>query len=83
MFKKAGFKQVQVEAQSGIFTTWIVKMNYFSRRIIRGPIALKVIINGLLIPFWAIGQVLAPYLDKLSRNWNAETHGYFVLAKKD
>lgn len=82
MFEKAGFEDVQVEAQNGFFTTWIVKMNYFSARFIRGPKPLKWIIKAILIPFWTIGQVVAPYLDKLDRNWDAETQGYFVVARK-
>ena len=82
MFEKAGFEEIEVEATAGFFTTWIVKMNYFSQRSIRGPKPLKILIKALLIPFWAVGQFLAPYLDKLDRNWPAETSGYFVLARK-
>lgn len=72
MFEKAGFVDVEVEPQSGFFTTSIVKMNYFSARFIRGPRPLR----------WLIKAILAPYLDKLDRNWAAEAQGYFVLAKK-
>ena len=82
MFEKAGFVDVEVEPQSGFFTTSIVKMNYFSARFIRGPRPLRWLIKAILVPFWTIGQVLAPYLDKLDRNWAAEAQGYFVLAKK-
>ena len=82
MFEKAGFEDIQVKAQSGFFTTWIVKMNYFSARFIIGPKPLKYLIKSILIPFWTLGQVIAPYLDKLDRNWEAETQGYFVLARK-
>lgn len=82
LFKKAGFIDIQVEPQTGFFTTWIVKMNYFSARFIRGPRPLRWVIKGILIPFWTIGQISAPYLDKLDRNWAAESQGYFVLARK-
>ena len=82
MFEKAGFVDVEIEAQSGFFTTWIMKMNYFSSRFIRGPRVLRYFIGALLHPFWTIGQILAPYLDKLDKNWDAETQGYFVLARK-
>ena len=37
LFEKAGFVDVVVEPQSGFFTMWILKMNYFSTRFIRGP----------------------------------------------
>ncbi len=82
MFEKAGFEDIKVEAQNGFFTTWIVKMNYFSARFIRGPKPLKWFLKAIFVPFWTLGQVLAPYLDKLDRNWDAETQGYFVLARK-
>lgn len=82
MFEKAGFVDIEVEAQNGFFTTWIVKMNYFSARFVRGPKFLKLVIRAILVPFWTLGQILAPYLDKLDRNWAAETQGYFVLARK-
>ncbi|MFT5660628.1 MAG: SAM-dependent methyltransferase [Sulfurimonas sp.] len=82
MFEKAGFLDVEVEAQNGFFTTLIVKMNYFSARLIRGPRLLQWLIKAILIPFWTLGQILAPYLDKLDRNWDAETQGYFILARK-
>lgn len=82
MFEKAGFNDIVVEPQSGFFTMWIMKFNYFSARFIRGPRPLRWIIKGILIPIWTIGQLLAPYLDKLDRNWSLETTGYVVLAKK-
>ena len=82
MFEKAGFVNIRIEASSGFFTTWIVKMNYFSMRFIRGPGLLRFLIKLLLIPFWAIGQTLAPLLDKLDLYWEAESQGYFVLAMK-
>ena len=82
MFEKAGFADVAVVPQSGFFTTWILKANYFSTRFIRGPNVLRWLIGAALAPFWYIGQRLAPILDKLDRNWQAETSGYFVEAKK-
>lgn len=82
LFEKAGFVDVVVEPQSGFFTMWILKMNYFSLRFVRGPKLLRAMIKGCLIPFWFGGQLLAPVLDKLDRNWAAETTGYFVTARK-
>lgn len=37
IFEKAGFTEIVVEAESGFFTTWIIKMHYFTLRFIRGP----------------------------------------------
>lgn len=71
-----------VEPQSGFFTTWILKMNYFSRRLIRGPRPLRWATKAVLLPFWYLNQKAAPLLDKLDRNWALETSGYYVTAKK-
>ncbi len=82
IFEKAGFEDIEIEAQTGFFTTSIVKMNYFSSRYIIGPRPLRLLIKGMMIPIWTLGQLVAPYLDKLDKNWDAETQGYFVLARK-
>ncbi len=82
LFEKSGFKNIKIEATTGIFTVLIVKLNYFSLQFIRGPKFLRSLIKLILIPFWYIGQLLAPLLDKLDNNWGAETQGYFVIAKK-
>ena len=82
LFEKAGFVDVVVEPQSGFFTMWILKMNYFSLRFVRGPRLLRWTIKALLLPLWYIGQKVAPLLDKLDKNWALETSGYFVTAKK-
>ena len=82
LLNKAGFVDVVVEAQSGFFTMWILKMNYFSTRLLHGPKPLQWLIRACLIPFWYIGQRLAPILDKLDRHWEAETCGYCATAKK-
>jgi SAM-dependent methyltransferase len=82
MFEKAGYKDVQIEAQTGYFTVAIVKMNYFTNRFVKGPMIIKRLIRAFMIPFWTIGQLLAPHLDKLDKRWDLETQGYFVVAKK-
>ena len=82
MFEKAGFTDVGVEPQSGFFTMWILKINYFSCRFVRGPKPCRRLVKAGLVPFWYIGQILAPWLDKLDRIWASETSGYFVTAKK-
>lgn len=82
LFEKAGFVDVVVEPQSGFFTMWILKMNYFSLRFVCGPKPLRWLIKACLVPIWCIGQLLAPILDKLDRNWAVETCGYFVTARR-
>jgi len=83
LFEKAGFVDVVVEPQAGFFTMWLLKINYFSRRFIRGPKPLRWLIKSALIIFlWTPAQLMAPFLDKLDRHWEAEAPGYFILAKK-
>jgi SAM-dependent methyltransferase len=82
MLEKAGFTDINVEPSSGFFTTLIIKLNYFSLRFIRGPWILKKLINGALRLFWYVGQKLAPYLDRLDKDWQAEAQGYYVVASK-
>lgn len=82
LFEKAGFVGVSVEAQCGFFTTHLIKFNYFSRRFVRGPKPLRLLILGLLLPIWCLNQLVAPVLDKLDPNWSLETAGYWVTAKK-
>jgi SAM-dependent methyltransferase len=82
MLNKAGFQVVHIEAQCGFFTTWIVKFNYFSNRAITGPRYFRRFLKTFLVPFWYLGQVFAPFLDKLDKDWDLEAQGYFVLAIK-
>ncbi len=82
MFAKAGFKDIEIEGTTGVFTVLIMKLNYFSRTLIRGPRLLRKLIELFLIPFWFIGQIITPLLDKLDRNWEIETQGYFVIARR-
>lgn len=82
MFGKAGFERVHVQAQCGFFTTWIVKFNYFTNRAITGPKPIRRFLKMFLVPLWYVGQLAAPYLDRLDKNWDLETQGYFVLAFK-
>jgi len=83
MFENAGFKDITIEAQGGFFTMWILKVNYFSLRFVRGPKPLRVLVKLCLLPFWWLGQKSAPLLDKLDKNWQAETIGFFITARKD
>jgi SAM-dependent methyltransferase len=82
LLEKAGFNGIKVSAQSGFFTMVILKFNYFTRRFVHGSLFLRTIILAVLIPFWYIGQLTAPLLDKLDRNWDLETSGYFIMAHK-
>jgi SAM-dependent methyltransferase len=81
MFEKAGFVDVQVYPQTGFWSMWTLKFNYQSTRLVRGPWPIRKAMALLLCGIWAIDQRIAPWLDK---HWKgeAETAGYFVVAKK-
>jgi len=82
LFTKSGFQSVNIIAYAGFFTMWILKLNYFSTRFIRGPKIIRELIKSILILFWNIGQLLAPLLDKLDRSKELESPGYIVTATK-
>ncbi|HNX77625.1 MAG TPA: class I SAM-dependent methyltransferase [Candidatus Rifleibacterium sp.] len=82
LFEKAGFRDVVVEPASGFFTMWFLKFNYFSARFVMGPRPIRFLIKLLLTPIWFLLQLLAPMLDKLDRNWQLESSGYWVVAAK-
>ncbi len=82
MFRKAGFADIVVAPQAGFFTTTVLKWNYFSSRLLRGPMLLRQLMLMGLMPIWYFGQALAPALDKFDRNWALEAPGYYASAKK-
>lgn len=82
LFKKAGFINVKVEADGGFFSTWFLKFNYFTSRIIRGPKPLKMALLILFAPLWAVTQGLAYLLDPLDNNPALEASGYVVTGQK-
>lgn len=82
LFEKAGFINIVVKPQAGFFTTAVLKWNYFTSRFVRGPKTIRWIIKSGLLPFWFIGQKLAPLLDNLDFDWELETSGYYVTANK-
>lgn len=82
LFEKGGFVNIVVEPQAGFFTTTVLKWNYFTSRFICGPKPLRWLLKVGLLPFWYLGQKMAPLLDKLDRNWALETSGYYVTARK-
>lgn len=79
--RKCGFSKVEVYPMTGFWTTWFLKLNYQSARLIRGPFLIRKTILLLLRVVWAIDQRAALWLDA---RWQSEeeTAGYFVLALK-
>jgi len=81
LFNKSGFSDVKVYPQTGFWVMWVLKFNYQSIRLIRGPWLIRKIVSLLLRVIWGVDQHLALWLDK---HWKGEeeTAGYFVVARK-
>lgn len=80
LFEKTGFVDIRIYPQTGFWAMWILKFNYQSKRLIRGPWLARKLAKSMLGALWAIDQRLALVLD---RHWKAEeeTAGYFVVAR--
>ncbi len=82
LLSSAGFEDIVIQPQSGCFTMLAMKFNYLSKRLIRGPRVLQYILKLPLYLIWYLTQKIAPLLDTLDKNWNLETTGYFIIARK-
>lgn len=78
---KAGFTEISIRPRTGFWATWILKFNYQTARLIRGPRGIRMLVRTLLLPLWWVNQSLAPMLDKLWTD-ERETAGYFATARK-
>lgn len=74
--KKAGFEVIEVYADTGFFTTTIIRFNYFLMNYAKGPF------RYLSIPFVWFDQFFALIFDKLFSSYNTETANYTTLLKK-
>jgi len=77
----AGFVDVRVEATSGFWSMWLLKLNYQLARAVTGSKWRRRITRALLIPVWWLNQQVAPRLDALWPD-ERETAGYFVRARR-
>lgn len=82
ILERAGFSEISVQPQAGFFTMITMKLNYFSLRLIRGPMVIRYSLKAFFVIFWYLGQRLAPLLDKLDHMKELEATGYFLTAKK-
>jgi len=78
---RAGFTHIEITPTSGFWSMWVLKFNYQTVRLLRGPRTWRRIVRAALIPVWFTNQCFAKLLD---RCWQAEeeTAGYFVTASK-
>ncbi|MBI4819777.1 MAG: class I SAM-dependent methyltransferase [Deltaproteobacteria bacterium] len=81
LLSSAGFSEISVEAVTGFWATWFLKLNYESKRLIRGPTFVRHLMRACLTPMWLVDQTIAPPLDRL---WPSEdeTAGYFTTARR-
>lgn len=81
LFEKAGFVDITIHPQTGFWGMWVLKFNYQSTRLVRGPWIIRAPTQLVLRGVWSINQRAARLFDKY---WKAEgeTAGYFVVAFK-
>jgi SAM-dependent methyltransferase len=82
MFEKAGFVDIHIEAQTGFWTTWFVKLNYQLVRIKYKSWFSKVILKRVVIKFITFNQNFGFWLDERWYSSEDETQGYFLIANK-
>lgn len=78
----AGFEIINIEPQGGFFTTIVLKLNYFSLRLAKGPALSRLVIKAVLSLGWCTGQLIAPLLDKFDLHRDLECPSYFALARR-
>lgn len=79
--RKAGFVEIDIRPKTGFWSMWVLKFNYQTARLIRGPQILRLMVRAALIPIWWVDQTIAPLLDKVLPE-DRETAGYVVMARK-
>ena len=82
MTKEAGFVKCQISEMGNFFASMALKRNYFSRRLIRVPKFIRIIIKVVFYFYWQFNQYFALVLGPLDRNQNYECSGYFCILKK-
>lgn len=83
LFENSGFTILELIPTNGYFTSAFLKFNYFTLRIVSSkPKLIRRILKIMLLPVWYLNQFMAPYLDKLDKNWERETQGFIVIAQK-
>jgi SAM-dependent methyltransferase len=75
LLTRSGFTEVSVHEKTGFWEMWVLKWNYHTRCYARGILTL------CFIPVWWLGQVVAPWLDRL-RAHPEMTASYAAHARK-
>lgn len=82
LLNSAGFSDIHIQPASGFYTTILLKINYFSLRLIKGSSLKRKLVKSLLQPIWWINQKMATKLDAKHRGWSLEAQSFFVVAQK-
>ena len=81
LLEQAGFSEIDIEPTTGFWSMWVLKLNYQLKKLVRGPAAVRIVMQlALAIPWW-LNQHLARLLDRVWRGQD-ETAGYVVTATK-
>lgn len=81
LLDKAGFVDVEIHPQTGFWVMWLLKLNYQTTTLIRGPRLIRALVKIPLIVLWYVNQRIAPCLDAFWRS-DGETAAYFAIARK-
>jgi SAM-dependent methyltransferase len=82
LLQQAGFKSVEVTPTNGVFGMLSLKLNYASRRLVRGPTPVRRLVTAALTPSWYISQRAGQMLDRFDRTPMKESSSYFAVATK-
>lgn len=82
VFDKAGFADIEVEATTGFWLMWFIKLDYQLARLIRGPEWFRRLLRPVLGAFFVVNQGIGVLLDRIWSGTEGETAGYFLTARK-
>ena len=81
LIKNAGFSEIKVKANTGFWTTWVLKFNYHTHRYTSICKPWSYLFGLPLVPIWVLGQLFALCLDGVDRH-EEETASYTAEALK-
>lgn len=81
ILEDAGFEYIEIQADCGYWVTTVLKFNYHTRRLIRGPKITRWLIQALFTPVWFCGQVFSIIADRFDLDEN-ETASYTLSAQR-
>lgn len=81
LFATAGFVDIHVTSTTGFWVTSLLRLNYQSRKLLRGPRLYRQLMHAALRVAWISGECLAPLMDK---HWkcDSDTAGYWIVGRR-